>query len=254
MKLFCCSDIHGFYDELKSALDEAGFDENNEEHWLISCGDALDRGPKPQEVINYLMKLPRCILIKGNHDQLIMDCIDRKFPYYADYHNGTFYSIIDLAPNAKNFAEACDVAYVKVKPFVDKMVNYFETEHFVFCHSWVPVNCDDNLPHYYRKNRKFSKKEDWRISHQVEWDRAAWVNPLEMAMNGFCIEKTICSGHWNCSAGWSMQNGVSEFGHDAIFDPFYYQDKLIMIDATTALSCKINCLVLEDGFIDGKSA
>ena len=249
-KLFCVSDIHSFYDEMKEALDKAGFDPNNEEHWLLSLGDALDRGPKTQEVIDYLMGLDRCILIKGNHDQLIMDLLDRKFPYDADYHNGTFQSVVDLAPKAKNFYDACMVAYEKVKPFVDRMVNYVETKRFVFCHSWIPVNCDDDLPHYYRRNRMFSKKEDWRTAHQSEWDRSMWTNPLEMAMNGFDIEKPICAGHWHCSAGWAMQNGISEFGDDAIFDPFYYKDKLIMIDACCAHSGKINCLAIEDEFLE----
>lgn len=252
-KFYVISDVHSYYDEMRKALDEAGFDPNDENSWLISCGDALDRGPKTREVIDYLMGLPRCILIKGNHDQLIMDCLNRRYAQDHDHHNGTFRSIVDLAPNAKTFSEACSVAYEKVRPFVDKMVNYFETELFVFCHSWVPVNCDDNLSHYYRRFRRFSKKEDWRTAHQSEWDRAMWVNPLEMAIAGLDIEKQICSGHWHCSAGWAIQNGISEFGEDAIFEPFYYKDKLIMIDACTAHSHKVNCLVLEDDFIDGKS-
>lgn len=249
-KFFVISDIHSFFDEMKKALDEAGFDPNNKDHWLIVCGDALDRGPKSQEVIDYLIGLNQCILIKGNHDQLIMDLLDRKFPYNADYSNGTFRSVIDLAPDAENFYDACMVAYEKVKPFVDRMVNYFETENFVFCHSWIPVSCDDDLPHYYRRNRKFSNKVDWRTAHQSEWDRSMWVNPLEMAMNGFGIEKPIVAGHWHSSAGWSMQNGISEFGKDAIFEPFYYEDKLIMIDACTAHSHKCNVLVIEDNFLE----
>ena len=249
-KFFCVSDVHSHFDEMKKALDDVGFDSNNESHWFVSCGDALDRGPNTQEVIEYLMSLDRCILIKGNHDQLIMDCLKRRYAQEHDHHNGTFRSIIDLAPNAKTFAEACDITYLKVKPFVDKMVNYFETQNFVFCHSWIPVNCDDNFPHYYRRNRKFSKKEDWRTAHQSEWDRAMWVNPLEMAMKGLGIEKPIVSGHWHCSAGWSMKNGISEFKDDAIFDPFYYEDKLIMIDAGTAHTGKVNVLVLEDEFME----
>lgn len=249
-KFFVVSDVHSYFDEMKRALDEAGFDPNDENSWLISCGDALDRGPKSQEVIDYLMGLDRCVLIAGNHDQLIMNCIRRGYAQEHDYHNGTHRSIIDLAPKAKTFNEACFVAYEKLKPFVDSMVNYFETKNFVFCHSFIPVNCDDNFPHYYRCNRKFSKKEDWRTAHQSEWDRSMWMNPLEMAMKGLGIEKPIVAGHWHCSTGWAMQNGISEFGEDAIFEPFYYEDKLIMIDACCAHSHKINCLVIEDEFLE----
>ena len=39
MRYFVVTDVHGFYDEMIEALDIAGFDPNNENHWLISLGD-----------------------------------------------------------------------------------------------------------------------------------------------------------------------------------------------------------------------
>lgn len=77
-KLFCVSDIHGFYDELQVALDTTGFDKNNPEHWLISCGDNLDRGSQPRQVINFLNGLERKVLIRGNHEDLLEKCIERE--------------------------------------------------------------------------------------------------------------------------------------------------------------------------------
>lgn len=47
MKFFVISDVHGYYDEMVQTLEAAGFDPNNEEHWLISCGDEIDRGSEP---------------------------------------------------------------------------------------------------------------------------------------------------------------------------------------------------------------
>lgn len=56
-KYFVVTDVHGFYDEMTSALNEKGFDINNPEHIIISCGDLLDRGPKPKECIDFMMNL-----------------------------------------------------------------------------------------------------------------------------------------------------------------------------------------------------
>ena len=53
MKLFCVSDIHGYFDEFKAALDAVGFDSANESHWLIGCGDYFDRGRQPLAVMEY---------------------------------------------------------------------------------------------------------------------------------------------------------------------------------------------------------
>ena len=44
MKLFVVSDLHGHYKELIKALKKAEFDENNDNHLLISLGDMFDRG------------------------------------------------------------------------------------------------------------------------------------------------------------------------------------------------------------------
>lgn len=78
-----------------------------------------------------------------------------------------------------------------------------------------------------------------------------WMNPLEMAISGFGIEKCIVAGHWHCSAGWAIEKGLSEFGDDACFDPYYYEDQLIMVDSCCAHTHKINCLIIKDDFIDG---
>ena len=43
MKYFVVSDVHGFYTELKVALDKNGFDINDNNHKLIICGDLMDR-------------------------------------------------------------------------------------------------------------------------------------------------------------------------------------------------------------------
>lgn len=246
-KLFVVSDVHSYYDEMKRALDEVGFDPANEDHWLISCGDALDRGPKSQEVLDYLMNLPRCVLVKGNHDLLIMDCLKRGFAQSYDYGNGTARSIIDLAPYSKTFNEACIVAYEKVKPFVNRMVNYFETKNYIFVHSWIAVECNDDLPDYYTRNRKFEFDPDWRYARRKAWERAMWGNPFYMAQNGFLPDKTVVFGHW----GTYEQRPVDYEGED-FFDPIY-GNGYIGIDATTALSGKVNVLVLEDDFVENNT-
>ena len=78
-KFYIVSDIHGFYDELREALGNAGFDPNDENSWLVSLGDEMDRGPSPEKVINYLMSLPRAIFVKGNHQSLMEDMCTRKY-------------------------------------------------------------------------------------------------------------------------------------------------------------------------------
>ena len=59
-------------------------------------------------------------------------------------------------------------------------------------------------------------------------------------------EKIIVCGHWHASYGHSMidHNG-SEFGCDAVFTPFY-GNGIIALDACTAKTGFVNCIVLEE--------
>lgn len=254
--LFVCSDIHGAYTPWMKALDDAGFDANKDNHKIIVCGDLFDRMPEAQKVYNFTKEMldkDKLIYIKGNHEQLMLECIDRKYPLSHDWSNGTAQSIIDLAPHAKTFEQACTETYAKVSVLFDKMVNYVESEHFIFCHGFIPVNCEDSLPPWYRKNRKYSKMENWREAHQHQWDDAAWLCSYDMIEQGFGIEKCIVAGHWHASYGRYKMYAKPEFSPYTDFSPFYHDDGLIMIDAATAYSNKVNVLVIEDEFITAQN-
>ena len=232
-KLFVCSDIHGFFDEMKAALDKAGFDPNNENHWFIGVGDFIDRGGQPLEVVQYLMSLPRKVLIRGNHEDLFEDLVKHKYARSHDWHNGTMQTILDLAPNTMTAEAAFVEAYEKVQHFFASMVNYFETENYVFTHGYIPYN----------------RHKNWRVATEREWENARWENGMELVNFGYDIEKCVVVGHIHASWGRAEFEGKPEFGDGADFSPFYYKDKLIAIDGCTAHTGEVNVLVLEDEFI-----
>lgn len=247
-KFFVTSDIHSFYDELITALNNAGFDKNNEEHWLVVCGDCYDRGPDSAKVWRFLKDLPRKVLVKGNHEQLLVDCCERGYPHQYDISNGTAKTIFHLG-YGDEFEDMCKYTLTKVRPFIKSMVNYFETKNYIFVHSWIPVINKDGLPAHYTRGRKFEFNPDWRKASQEDWDDATWGNPFFMADCGLMPDKTVVFGHWHCSTGWAKSEGRSEFGDDAKFDP-YYGDGFIAIDACTAHSKKCNVIVIEDNFME----
>ena len=59
-------------------------------------------------------------------------------------------------------------------------------------------------------------------------------------------DKTIICGHWHTSYGHSRYEGKgSEFGEDADFSP-YMAPGIIALDACTAYSGIVNCIIIED--------
>lgn len=256
-KLFVVSDIHGFYNELIAALADAGFDESNKDHWLISCGDHFDRGPKNNEVMKYIMNLPRKVIIKGNHELLFDEMCARGYPETHDVSNGTASTIAELGYLGVmdgDWTEACDRAYKRTRPFFKEMVNYFETENYIFIHSWIPTLPGENYdgkPWWYAPKRYDIFNPNWRKGNDIEWENAVWDNPFKQAARGLNkTDKIIVFGHWHCSTGWA-QSKADEFGANARWDP-YYGEGFIAIDRCTAATKQVNVLVLEDNFISSK--
>ena len=253
-KFFVVSDIHSYYTPLKKALDEKGFDPNNENHWLIVCGDAFDRGAESNEILKFLMSVERKVLVKGNHDLLLEECCLRGFPYSHDKHNGTTRTVQDISGkySAYDFANACEITYNKLARYRELLVNYFETQNYIFVHSWIPTHKVDvpNITNKWIPLTKDEWMEDWRNANDVEWEDAMWGNPFKLAEQDLNkTGKILCVGHWHCSVGWSNEEGRSEFGEDAKWD-IYKDEKhnVVFLDKCTAHTKELNVLVIEDEF------
>lgn len=247
MKFFVCSDIHGFYTLWMDALNEAGYDVNNPDHCLIVCGDLMDRGDEAIECLKFVNSIPagRKVLIRGNHEDLLKDVIKRHHFLGHDFHNGTdktFAQIYcDMHHRGADEGQILESDFVEevsknkdLNEYLDSLINYFETKKYVFVHGWIPY-----------PSRASS---DWR---EGKWDSAVWENGMELWNQGYKLKnKTICCGHYHASWGhhWLHQT-CSEFGEDAIFDPFI-DDGIIAVDACTAWSYKVNVVVLEDDYLD----
>lgn len=252
-KLFVISDVHSFFTPFKKALDDAGFDENNPDHYLVSCGDLFDRGPESKELLHYIMSLDRKILIKGNHDLLLDSCCMREFPYSNDKTNGTVDTIRQLGgwEANKDFAKCCVNTWNRLAAYRNMLVNYLETKNYIFVHSWLPtrITYDESASKpWFLTSKKHHYTEDWRNANEVEWEDAMWGNPFELAAQGLNqTGKTIVFGHFHTSYAHSRATSTSEFSDDANFDIYYGKD-FIGIDACTAYTKKVNVLVLDDIF------
>lgn len=240
MKYFVCADIHGFYDEWMKTLKEKQFDINNPHHKIIICGDLFDRGRQPKEIIDFVLSnKDKIIFIKGNHEDLMEEMIERNKNTIADISNGTTGTIIDLYHEWQ--VSEFDLKKIAKETRLNEVLalckDYYETKHYIFVHGWIPIveNC-----YLYDSN--------WRNASPERWAKARWANPVEMFRHEiYEPNKTIVCGHWHCSALWHEQNPelYDEFGANENFEPFITKN-MIALDACTAHSHKVNVVVLED--------
>lgn len=257
MRYYVVADIHSFYDEMVTALKDKGFYEDKEPHKLIILGDLFDRGDQSVEMQNFVLDLmakDMVILIRGNHEDLMMDLLNNAKYYFnsgiaVSHHwsNGTVKTAADLAGVDIYNTDYQQLANkLAATPYITKiipaMLNYYETEHYVFVHGWIPC---DSLRKFTGKT--YLKKEGWRESHNREWEDARWINGMEAYQCGVKEEgKTIVCGHWHCSWGHCYLEGDGpEFAKNSNFDPFI-ADGIIALDACTGYSRRVNCVVLND--------
>ena len=146
MKIFAISDMHSYLTPTLKALKDAGWDENNSDHIIVVCGDALDRGNETAEMVAWILDLiskGKLIYVKGNHDILMQKMLDRGYSEWHDKSNGTeksYYQLLNAHADMMDGRKPDEIVRAVLKPLYDKMVNYFETKNYIFVHSWIPAN------------------------------------------------------------------------------------------------------------------
>ena len=242
-KYFVFGDAHSFYDELMTALNEAGFDIDDPDHIVISLGDLCDRGPKSKEILSFINSLPeerKCCVI-GNHEILMEQMIKRGTYCGADISNGTMRTAVDISENEDD--TIADLKNNKLWNEYKKSWHwYYEIGNYIFVHGWIPC-----VYHNERFTTAYYKPiEDWRNASIEEYYDATWLNGMEAWSKGIREEgKTIFCGHWNSSWGNCHLHGKgNEYGKDADFGPFI-DEGIIALDASTANSHRVNVYVFE---------
>ncbi len=235
-KIFVVSDVHGHYTLLKDALDKAGFEKGNENHVLVCCGDYFDRGSENVDVLKFFEALNRSILLRGNHEDLLLKLLQTGKILPHHYINGTIQTIseffgkysIDPTDDTIDFSGKTRVLD-RICEFIDETKNYFETKNYVFVHGWVPENTVSAL------DRAYADDEEWEKARWTKWtEKYNGTRPIE--------DKTLVCGH--VPTLYARKFYVED--NSACGADIFFGNGLIAVDAGTYDTKQINVLVIED--------
>ena len=234
-KLFVVSDIHGHYNLFKEALNKAGFYNNNPEHLLICCGDYFDRGNENYEVLKFFERLNQKVLLRGNHEDLLLKLLLTGKVLPHNYINGTMqtlndffgkYSInplddtIDFSGKTRMVDRLCE--------FISETKNYFETENYLFVHGWFPNNATT------MQAREEATDYEWEKARWTKWiDKYDGVRPLS--------DKIVVCGH--VPSFYAKYFDISRGSHNY---NIFHGNGIIAIDAGTYDTKQVNVLVLDE--------
>ena len=261
MRYYVVSDVHSHYTLLKKALTEKGYFDDAQPHMLIMLGDLFDRGEEPHEMQAFVLSLlsqNRVILVRGNHEDLMEELVQniRRWmnPLINVTHhraNGTVDTLLSLTGMSLTDAIAHPTECaerMRATPYfqtiLPAMRDYYETTHYLFVHGWIPC-----IPAGRRSDGrgKFIYDPAWREAKPVAWQRARWYNGMIAAAEGVREpEKITVCGHYTCAYGHAVYEKKGEIrGPRAIHTP-YEAPGILAIDAHTAVSHTVNCVLLED--------
>ena len=260
MKYFVVTDPHGYCTKLQAVLETAGFSASQEDHKLIVLGDLMDRGHEADEMQRFMLELLRrdkVILIRGNHEDLILDLVENIYRYLRGGLLNTHHHINGTLETAMRLSGMNDEEiYISPHKFVTRMENtilfrrilpcmrdYFETKQRIFVHGWIP--CFADRPG--SKRCSYTYDPNWRSADARAWEQARWYNGMACAAQGVREPmKTVYCGHYPCSWGHSVLAGNgSEYGSDRNVTPFV-SDGIVALDARTAVTGVLNCVVCEE--------
>ena len=251
MRYFVFSDPHGDYEALLGAITEMGYDASNSQHQLVGCGDYFGRAAQSNSdcfnIWQYLISphhVNKPICIRGNHESILIDAIERRQLTEVDIYNGehnTFASFLKRYPSQVKYD--CYLQFDAAKAMMDvgfydwlkSLPWYFETEHYIFTHGFVPM-------------MYFTRGVELNDFGESEWEEASWSNTpddirtLDLMKVG--THKTIVFGHWRAK---ELNEKFADKWEEK--DGEIYVDKerkLIGLDTTTALSYKVGCVMIED--------
>ncbi len=239
MKIFAVSDIHGHYTELKKALDNAHFDNEDPEHILVCCGDCFDRGYENKKVLEYLSSLKRKVLIRGNHEDILENIIERQHIDQIDIYNGAditvaeFFGEENIDRHGRINISKCAETTNALKKFIGSMYDFYETENHIFTHAWLPITESYSGPILF-PDKDHAENSRWKESRYNEWFTALDA--------GLTVEgKTVVCGHRASYNAYRIDTSRAPEDNSMFLAP-----GVAAIDSATVRTKNINVYVTED--------
>ena len=249
--IYAVSDIHGYCTELEDALHEAGFVINDDRHLLIVCGDCFDRGEESKEVFDFLNSVKNKILIRGNHEDMLEALLEQRLMGKGGFTNGidctlrSFFGdrVIGMPDIFYGFSyklhfEEKEDTVEQLKAFINHTYDYFETEHYIFTHGWLPVDVWTDGTCAVRRGFRHDRPDVWYRARITEWYRAYGAGAT---LKG----KTVVCGHRSARFGCLI-----DYNRNPADCSIFTSNGIAVLDASTMQSGNVNVLVIENETVD----
>ncbi|TWT81010.1 Serine/threonine-protein phosphatase 2 [Planctomycetes bacterium CA13] len=157
-RLLAIGDIHGCYDALVTLTDFVSLCDDDT---FVTLGDYVDRGPQSRQVLDWLIRLDQThhlFPLRGNHEVMMAAARNKQ----ADFDRWIAIGGYSTLCSYEDHGEADDETWRQIpeshwKFITDRLLPYYETEHFIFVHaSYYADMAMDDQPDYVLYWEKFA--------------------------------------------------------------------------------------------------
>ena len=166
LKFIAIGDIHGCSKTLDALLNTLN-ETYGASRTYVFAGDYTDRGPDSKGVVDLLLEFSkdhRCVFIRGNHDEMLLDFVkdQNKYNWFANGGGETLESY-----RLAGFKDDFPASHLK---FFQDTRYFFDTPEFFFVHAGAPVNKtiaeavadEDNVRYFlWTRNHLFVAEPKW---------------------------------------------------------------------------------------------
>ncbi|WP_420577675.1 metallophosphoesterase [Ekhidna sp.] len=214
-RILVMGDIHGNSKAMEQCLDRCEFDSGNDT--LIQLGDVCDRHPDSVQVIEKLLRIPKLIVIRGNHDPWLQSWLSSGETDPVWSSNGGIATI---------------ESYLKINDKIDR------SRHITFL---------ENQKNYYidKENRLFihagfthpkGPQHETPISN-CYWDRRFWNETMQARVEGpkpdrLDLFREIFIGH-TPTLNWQQDTPIQAFNVWNLDTGAGWNGKLTVMDVET---------------------
>lgn len=244
MKYFLFADPHGNFTALKEALDNAGYDETNDNHTLVGLGDYFDRGSENDKMADFIIdqyEKGKAIYILGNHDQMLLDVLTFKDNgIFNCLYNGLNRTINQLSKvdwsslkyDQEFVVNEINKNYPKLLEILKQMKDILEIKNFVITHGGYSNRLKD--PYL---------TDMWYINN---WAHTEFFVEWFATSDDFKLVKTYIFGHWHA---YRLRNKfIGDTDEIPTPEPFIHRN-FIGLDACTTATNKVNIYIIDDELV-----
>jgi serine/threonine protein phosphatase 1 len=138
MKTFVIGDIHARPELLDQLIRDVPWDIKTDK--IILLGDLIDRGPDAKTVVERVMEMiednPNMVVLRGNHEQMLLDCLDYQDLQWLIPENGGLRTIESYGFDLHELEDISDIRIPEDhEEFFRGLPFFHEDEQAIYVHA-----------------------------------------------------------------------------------------------------------------------